>query len=393
MGLRLLIIFLLIYSSISAGEGEFIPSVTASSVDNRIQILDAKTPVSLVYNQDVQAYIDVYTVRRREHLSRILGRAELYFPLFEEMLDKYGLPLELKYLAVVESALDPRAKSTSGAMGLWQFLFQASRMFNLQVTSYMDERSDPVKSTEAACRYLKYLYDNLHDWHLVLAAYNGGIATVQEAIAKSGGERDYWKIRKFLSAETRSYVPAFIAVNYVMNHHGLYGISAADAPFRYDDLGFVYVDKSVSFNQLSASIDVSVDLLRLLNPVFTLDYIPVVTDAVLIVIPQNKVLQYLNLRNQLKEEKAPPVANIRTIGDVSGREKILHTVQPGEFFHKIAMDYRVRVEDVQHWNRLTSRHLNAGQQLVIWYKEEMSPWFFVRKERVFIASDHAILSH
>jgi membrane-bound lytic murein transglycosylase D len=169
--------------------------VSPQVVEERIKALDALTPMDLVYNKDVQAYIDVYTIRRRDHLARILGRAELYFPLFEEHLDRLGLPLELKYLAVTESALDPLAKSTSGAIGLWQFLFHAARMVDLQVTSYVDERRDPVKSTEAAARYLKYLYNNFHNWDLALASYNGGIATVNEAIYKSGGQTDFWKIR------------------------------------------------------------------------------------------------------------------------------------------------------------------------------------------------------
>ena len=168
-----------------------------------IDKLNRQTPMSLVYNESVQAYIDVYTIKRRSHLSSILAKSELYFPLFEEYLDRYNLPLELKYLAVVESALDPRATSKSGARGLWQFLFHASRLFNLKIDSYIDERCDPVKSTDAACRYLKYLYENLNDWNLVLAAYNGGIAQVQNAIEKSGGSRDYWEIRAHLPTETQ----------------------------------------------------------------------------------------------------------------------------------------------------------------------------------------------
>lgn len=361
-----------------ASENNPVREQQADIVSN-MEKLDAATPLSLVYNQEVQAYIDVYTLRRKAHLATIIGRAELYFPLFEEHLDKMGLPLELKYLAVVESALDPKARSTSGATGLWQFLYQASRLFNLDITSYIDERSDPVKSTEAAAQYLKYLYDNFQDWHLALAAYNGGIAVVNEAIEKSGGERDYWKIRPWLSKETRGYVPAFIAVNYVMNYYHNYQIVPESAPFKYDDLGFVHIGQSTSFQQLGAVIDVPVETLRWLNPIFLKDYIPVIEAPVEIVIPRDKVLLYFEKRHLLVREAAPPVASLPRIGDTHGRRQLTHTVRNGEFFHRIAMDYGVRVEDVQKWNNLRTRHLLAGQKLIIWHKPDDEPLFMVQR--------------
>lgn len=373
-GLALLLLLHLGFGSDSAAQ---VPVVSEELVASRMARLDAATPISLIYNAQVQAYIDVYTRQRQEHLAAIIGRAELYFPLFEEQLDKMGLPLELKYLAVVESALEPRARSSSGAVGLWQFLYQAGRMFDLEVSSYLDERADPVKSTKAACRYLKYLYDNFQDWHLVLAAYNGGIGVVNEAIVKAGGERDYWKIRPYLSAETRGYVPAFIAVNYAMNHYHDYGIVPTPAPFRYEDLGFAHLGRSVSFEQLAALIEVDVTLLRLLNPVFLRDYIPVIDEPVEIALPREKLLLFFEQRHLLQEEAAPPSAGLPPIGERQGRHKIIHTVRKGEFFHRIAMSYGVRVEDVQHWNRLSSRHLKAGQQLEIWKKPAELPLFYV----------------
>jgi len=192
--------------------------------ETRFKELDSKTPIKLEYNDQVKAYIDVYVVKRREHLSRIIGRSQYFFPLFEEYLSKYNLPLELKYLAIVESALDPRARSSSGAMGLWQFLYQASRMFDLKVDSYMDERCDPLKSTIAACQYLDYLYRNLNDWQLALAAYNGGLGVVKKAIERSGGKKNFWELQPYLPAEVKAYVPAFIAVNYVMKYYRNYDI-------------------------------------------------------------------------------------------------------------------------------------------------------------------------
>ncbi|MCA1744758.1 MAG: transglycosylase SLT domain-containing protein [Bacteroidales bacterium] len=247
------------------------------------------------------------------------------------------------------------------------------------MTSYVDERSDPVKSTEAACQYLKYLYDNFQDWNLALAAYNGGIAVVNEAIEKSGGERDYWKIRPWLSEETRGYVPAFIAVNYVMNYYHDYQIVPESAPFQYDDLGFVHIGQSISFQQLGAVIDVPVETLRWLNPIFLKDYIPVIEEPVEIVIPRDKVLLYFEKRHLLVREKAPPVASLPTVGETKGREALTHTVKNGEFFHRIAMDYGVRVEDVQKWNNMRTRHLLAGQKLIIWYKSDEKPLFLVQR--------------
>ncbi len=354
--------------------------VSPQVVEERIKALNALTPMELVYNSDVQAYIDVYTIRRRDHLARIIGRAELYFPLFEEHLDRLGLPLELKYLAIVESALDPEAKSTSGAIGLWQFLFHAARVVDLQITSYIDERRDPVKSTDAAARYLKYLYENFNDWNLALASYNGGIATVNEAIYKSGGLTDFWKIRQHLSAETRSYVPAFIAVNYVMNYYESYGIKPEPPKYGYDDLDIVFVDKSISFAQLSKLLDLPVETIRMLNPVYIRDFIPVTSPPVRILLPKEKVLIYSRKRGELKEEKGPPVAHLPPIGDTKGRVKVVHKVAPGEFFHRVAMIYGCRVEDVQKWNNLKSRHLSAGQQLVIWTHPGEKKYFFIHKE-------------
>ncbi len=334
-----------------------------------IDRLDKQTPMSLVYNESVQAYVDVYTVRRREHLSSILAKSDLYFPLFEEYLDKYNLPLELKYLAVVESALDPRATSTSGAKGLWQFLYHASRLFDLKIDSYVDERYDPVKSTEAACKYLKYLYDNLHDWNLVLAAYNGGIAQVKMAIEKSNGETDYWKIREHLSKETQGYVPAFIAVNYVMNDYMFYNIQKAKAEIKFDEIGFVFVDKSISFSQLSSLIGVDVEVIEELNPLYTKQFIPVYNEPVQIMIPRDKVILYLKNKELITEENTPPTTKL-PYGYNRGYIKRVHRVKRGEFFHKIAMEYKVRIEDVQKWNNLNTRELNAGQILVIWEKPE-----------------------
>ncbi len=335
-------------------------------VRSRIEKLNLGTPISLSYNEHVQAYIDVYTLKRPDHLSGILARAEMYFPLFEEYLDKYDLPLELKYLAVIESALDPKAKSSSGAYGLWQFLYQASRMFDLEVNSYLDERADPVKATDAACRYLKYLHANFNDWLLAIAAYNGGIGAIKEAIAKSGGERDYWKLRPYLSDQVRGYVPAFVAVSYAMRHYQSYGIDKGDFAFTYDDLLTTSVNGGLSFSQIADHTGISLEVLRILNPVYKMDFIPFQSEPVRIVLPEEK-FDVFHEKLPLFLVEMEPVVNITPEhGDTLGREKAHHIVSPGQFFHEIAMLYQCRIEDLMEWNGLENKNLFAGQELIVW---------------------------
>ena len=182
------------------------------SYDYYIEKLNKQTPIDLVYNNDVRQYIDWFLKGRRNELITLLERSEKYFPLIEEIMDKYDLPLELKYMAVVESGLNPFAKSKSGAVGMWQFLYNTCTLVDLDVNSYIDERRDSYKSTEAACKYLRYLFDTFHDWNLVIASYNGGPGEVRKAMERSGGKTDYWEIRPYLSAQTSNYVPAFIAM-------------------------------------------------------------------------------------------------------------------------------------------------------------------------------------
>ena len=218
-----------------------VPKFSDDHYKSKLSKMDAATPFKLVYNPAVRKYIDAYAVRNRKKVAQLLGLAELYFPLFEETLDKYNLPLELKYLAIVESALNPRAQSKSGAVGLWQFMYRTGKIYDLNTTSYMDERSDPYKATEAACQYFQYLYAMFGNWELVLAAYNGGPGTLNKAIRRSGGKRDYWELRPYLPVETQGYVPAFIAVNYVMKHASLHNIYPVKPDFFGYELDTVVV--------------------------------------------------------------------------------------------------------------------------------------------------------
>ena len=357
-------------------------TVLPTEVATIIAGMNKSTPIKLEYNKQVQAYIDAYTIRRREHLSNIIGRSQQYFPLFEQCLDKYGLPLELKNLAIIESALDPRAKSTSGAMGLWQFLYHAAAMFDLKITTYTDERCDAIKSTEAACKYLQYLYRNFNDWHLALAAYNTGIVEVKKAIERSGGKTNIWELQPYLPEAARSYIPAFIAATYVMANYEKYHITPTPPRYTHLELDTVWVTKSLAFEQISKAINVSVEDLTMLNPIYTKNYIPYNNQTPSqITIPTEKTTLFIREEKKLHETTAPSAQSMLPPIEYE-RSKIIHIVDKGEYFHKIAMKYQCTVEDLMTWNKLQTRSVMAGQQLVIWIKKPKERFFFIQKENI-----------
>ncbi len=335
----------------------------------RIAELNKKTPVELDYNKYVKEYIDIYTKERRSEFERVLGRAGIYFPVFEAYLDKYDLPLELKYLTVIESGLNPRARSASGATGLWQFLYNTCKLFDLQVDSYIDERMDLYKSTDAACRYLKYLYGTFHDWQLVIAAYNGGPGEVRKAIERSGGKTGYWEIRPYLSEQSQRYLPAFIAVNYLMNFYSQYNFKPLNEEFDFYNTDTLRISYAVSFQQISKTIAVPIDTLRFLNPMYKRDYIPELNHPALLVIPAGKVSLYLANENNLlayRQKKSGYLETVASASSTKGKMKIIHIVRQGEFFHKIAMNYNCTVESLKAWNNITDNELYPGQKINIW---------------------------
>ncbi|GAF05181.1 lytic transglycosylase domain-containing protein [Saccharicrinis fermentans] len=357
------------------GQEKSLPQFPTWMVEKRMEALNSKTTIQLDYNQNVQAYIDVYTIKRRGHLANIISLSKLYFPLFEEYLDKYNLPLELKYLAVIESALDPRAKSKSGAKGLWQFLYHTGSMFDLKVTTYVDERSDPILATEAACRYLEYLYRIFDDWQLALAAYNGGAGVVKKAIERSGGKTDYWELRPYLPEQVKGYVPAFIAANYAIEYHSNYDIEARPSKFNFNQLDTVFVHQTLSFNKISEVIGIDLDDLTFLNPAFTKQTIPPSKEPICLFLPT----EYAN--NFVRNE--PRLYNFteRTPADKQKSSvKSIHIVKKGEYFHKIAIQHACTIEDIMKWNNMKNKDLHPGQPLTIWKKQETQKFFFIKDE-------------
>jgi len=343
------------------------------SYEYYIEKLNRQTPIDLVYNKDVRQYIDQFLKGRRNELITLLERSEKYFPLIEEMMDKYDLPLELKYMAVVESGLNPFAKSKSGAVGMWQFLYNTCTLVDLDVNSYTDERRDSYKSTEAACKYLRYLFDTFHDWNLVLASYNGGPGEVRKAMERSGGKTDYWEIRPYLSTQASNYVPAFIAMNYLMNYYDIHGIEYQVTELIYQDTDTLHIRYAVSFEQISKVLNLPVSILEELNPVYKQGFIPNLEEPCILVLPKEKAEDYLRYENRIIGYIVPKTdynTLLSNAGSTADREKIIHVVKPGEYFHKIAINYECTVENIKAWNQLQNFDLFPGQTLEIWVKND-----------------------
>lgn len=342
-----------------------IPVADPVTVETRLAKLNAQSPFDLVYNNEVQAYINLYSIRNRRSVERMLGLSELYYPMFEEQLDKHNLPLELKHLAVIESALNPTATSRSGARGLWQFMYTTGKMYNLEVNSYVDERCDPYLETVAACELLQSLYKMFGDWQMVLAAYNAGPGTVLKAIRRAGGgKKTYWEIRPFLPRETQGYVPAFIAATYVMNYHAEHNLWAIAPRKTFYDVDTVAVRQQVTFTQLEAVLGISHDELEFLNPMYKLGVIPVsFTEPYRLVLPVSKVGNFVSneeaIYNYIKTDSAMTSLAVVAV-------KSTHTVKKGETITSISRRYKCSVTDIRAWNGLKSNTLRPGQKLTIY---------------------------
>ena len=266
-----------------------IKTISEAELKERLKDLDSKTPIDIEYNPVVHAYIDRY-LNYGDWFLKTMGLAEFYFPLFEEILDQYNIPLEIKYLAIVESALKPRAVSRAGARGLWQFMYTTGKLYHLQSNSYIDERYDPYLATQAACRYLNDLHDMFDDWSLALAAYNSGPGNVLKAIRRSGGKRNYWNLRPYLPLETRGYIPAFFAVNYVMEYANEHHIPIVPASMAIYDTDTIHIKQKVTFDQLSRFLQIPIETIEFLNPVFKRNVIPDIEgESFFIRLPREKI--------------------------------------------------------------------------------------------------------
>jgi len=344
---------------------DFVPVFPDSVIAQRIRAMNDRSPFQFVFNDAVRSFIDLYANRRRSLTERMLGMAQLYFPLFEEQLDRHNVPLELKYVAIIESALNPTARSRVGATGLWQFMFHTGRMYGLEVNSFVDDRMDVIRSTIAAAEHLVDLYEIYGDWKLVLAAYNAGPGNVNRAIRRAGGVKDFWKISPFLPRETRNYVPAFIAVAYVMQHaqeHNLFPIAPR---FSYFEVDTIKVHQEISLRSVSQFTGLELDVLRYLNPTFRQN-----------IIPRNEnnpyVLRIPSEYTPLFLANQQTIQNYRTADEVRQQElaaqmeeTTVHIVRSGEVLGSIARRYGTTVGQIQRLNNLRGTTIRPGQRLVV----------------------------
>ncbi len=334
----------------------------------RLKELDARTPFKVEYNPSLESVIKQYLKNRRKGLERLMGLSEYYFPLFEQELDKHNLPLELKYLAVVESALNPRAQSRVGATGLWQFMFPTGKMFGLDVSSYVDERSDPILATEAACKYLKSLNTSFNDWDLALAAYNSGPGNVSKAIRRSGGRTNYWNLRDYLPRETAGYVPAFLATMYIFEYASEHGFQKQQARIPYVATDTIRVKHQITLDQVAKLTNLDKEELEFLNPSYKLGIIPVIKDENYVLrLPLTSVGTFVTNEDAIyafaqeeQEQAEKPLPEL-----YEQPEKIRYRVKRGDYLGKIAERYGVGVSQIKRWNGMRSNSLRVGQSLII----------------------------
>lgn len=342
--------------------------------------------IELTYNKQVRSYLDLYTKSRRKQVSIMLGLSDYYFPMIESKLDAYGLPLELKYLPIIESALNPVAKSKAGAQGMWQFMLGTAKLYKLSVNSFVDERLDPERSTEVACRYLKELYSIFGDWHMVIAAYNCGPGNMKKAIQRAGGKKNYWDVFYYLPVETRGFVPAFIAATYIMNYsqdHGFFAVKPL-MPIASDT---VMIGHELHLGQVSEVLGVDLATLQMLNPKYRRKILPAAGGPYALRLPEDKISSFISFQDSIlnfkqniylaknnmdkepvrsgkskskAKQSAPPAAP--SADDVA----LTYTVRSGDNLGYISSWYEVGVGAIKDWNGLESNSLRAGQSLTVY---------------------------
>ena len=335
----------------------------------RLAALDARTPFKVEYNPELERIIKTFLTKKTDFLERMLTRSQFYFPLFEQQLDNYDIPLEMKYLAIVESALNPRARSRVGATGLWQFMYPTGKQFNLNVSSYVDERRDPIKATEAACKYLKSLHKTFDDWDLALAAYNSGPGNVSRAIRRSGGRQNYWNLRGYLPRETAGYVPAFLTMMYIFEYADAHNLHPQKIDTPYFETDTVHIKQLITFKQIEKATSISLEELQFFNPSYKLDIIPHIKGRDYYVrLPRYALGDFVEREDSIyalaKTENAArekPLPKLQTLN-----QRIRYKVKNGDYLGKIANKYGVRISDIKRWNSLKSNNLTIGQRLTIY---------------------------
>ncbi|WP_338158840.1 transglycosylase SLT domain-containing protein [uncultured Phocaeicola sp.] len=344
------------------------PVVSDSVYIDRLQRIPAI--IEMPYNEVVRKFIDMYATRLRQKVAFMLSANNFYMPIFEEALDLYDLPQELKYLPVIESALNPTATSRAGAVGLWQFMLTTGKIYGLKNNSLVDERRDPIKSTRAAVRYLKDLYEIYNDWNLVLAAYNCGPGTINKAIRRAGGEKDFWTLYNYLPKETRGYVPAFIAANYIMTYYCEHNISPMEM-LMPEGTDTIQVSKNLHLQQVADVCKINIDQLRALNPEFKKDIIPGNEEPYALRLPNNMISCFIehedsiyNYKPEVYQKRRSTVA-IATPKSSSSGKAVYHRIRNGETLGGIAAKYGVSVSQLRRLNGIKGSNIRAGKSIRI----------------------------
>ncbi len=342
-------------------ENNNIDTPTINETQKRIEELNHTSPFNFVLNEEINKFIQRYLKKDTKLIPLMIGRSKHYFPIFESYLDRFELPMELKYLAVIESSLNPKARSSSGATGLWQFMYSTGKEYGLSVNSYFDQRQDPFKSTEAACKYFVKLYDMFGDWNLVLAAYNGGPGYIRRKIQQTG-LNNYWDLQPHLRKETREYVPKFIAVSYLMTYYTKYNIVEEPQQITFNEIDTLKIKQQIELKTLSELTCVNKETINFLNPTYKKNIFPI---GSILFLPHDAVVDFKN-----NEE-----ANYIFINKVKNKEILIdekrdvYCVVKGDYLGKIAKKYNVSVFNIKEWNNLKNTKLDIGQKLIIFYKE------------------------
>jgi len=343
--------------------------IPTNVLKERLKHLDNTTPFFIEYNPILENVINSYLKYRKKYYPKLMSKAEYYFPMFEKYLDQFDIPLEMKYLAIVESTLNPKARSRVGARGLWQFMYLTGKQYKLNVNSYVDDRQDPIKATIAACQYLSDLYHIFGDWDLALAAYNSGPGNVSKAIKRSGGYRNYWNLRQYLPRETAGYVPAFYATMYIFKYAKEHGLAPENPPIYHFATDTIQVKRTISFDQIFLKTGIDTEMLQFLNPAYKLDIIPYVKGKnYTVTLPRNGTVKFLNKEHEIyaladaddaKREKPLPKY-------LELNRRIRYKVRSGDYLGRIAKKFGVRVSQIKKWNRLRNNNLKIGQRLTVY---------------------------
>ena len=343
--------------------------------------------IELPYNNIIRNHIHVYTIRQREKFCAVLGLVDYYFPMFENIFDSYGLPTELKYLAIIESALNANVVSRVGATGLWQFMASTGRMYGLTTSSIVDERRDPIKSTDAAARYLRDLYKIYDDWGLAIAAYNCGPGNVNRAIRRSGNKKDYWEIYYNLPRETRGFIPQYIAAVYAVNYYKEHDLNPLPINFPLA-VDTVMVNKDIHLAQISEVMDIPLAELRALNPQYRTGLIPGSTKPYALTLPMTHIGDFIDMSDSIRSyrastylNRATQIANPTTQSssspppNVTGKTQLTYTVKSGDNLGYIADWYRVRLADLRYWNNVYTNTIRVGQRLTVYVDPQQTEYF------------------